>query len=259
MFTVSVAYFLVADAYEWPCGKIQEVGRDQHQTRTRKPGPHYPETVARLKHRINLNTQYYRAVGGEQDFCRIVLNFILSDSLSNNAWKPLPYLSGCKIGHGWFSLEMRMAGQHLFIWTVMCIVLERKISGAVEQEQHEDLQQVSVGECALLPCLLPLPPPSLGDIRVYWQTDKTYQVVHVFNKGQEEFTHQSPSYHNRTRLFTNQLQFGNFSLELRNVSEYDNLTTFQCLAFYHGSMRPTYQNTTLLVLREDECSLQLRW
>ncbi|XP_041966529.1 ICOS ligand-like isoform X2 [Alosa sapidissima] len=147
--------------------------------------------------------------------------------------------------HGWFSLEMRMAGQYLFNWIVICILLEGKIYGAVVQEQHESLQQVTVGQRALLPCLLPLPRPSLGNIRVYWQTDKTDLVVHVFNKGQEEFGHQSSTYHNRTQLFTSQLQFGNFSLELCNVSEQDNLTTFQCIAFYDGSGRPKYQNTTV--------------
>ncbi|XP_062389556.1 uncharacterized protein LOC134077935 [Sardina pilchardus] len=74
-----------------------------------------------------------------------------------------------------------------------------------DQEQPEGLQQVTVGECALLPCLLPHPPSSLDAIRVYWQTALTDLVVHVFNKGQEEFTHQSPTYHSRTRLFTSQL------------------------------------------------------
>ncbi|XP_076119129.1 uncharacterized protein LOC143100073 isoform X2 [Alosa pseudoharengus] len=90
----------------------------------------------------------------------------------------------------------------------------------------------TLGQTALLPCDLPDPPPSLGDLRLFWQTAKTHEVVHFFIKRQEEFTHQSPSYHNRTRLFTNQLQFGNFSLELRNVSEHDNLTTFQCVVCY---------------------------
>ncbi|KAG5273878.1 hypothetical protein AALO_G00156660 [Alosa alosa] len=147
---------------------------------------------------------------------------------------------------------MRMAGQYLFNWIVICILLEGKIYGAVVQEQHESMQQVTVGQRALLPCLLPLPRPSLGNIRVYWQTDKTDLVVHVFNKGQEEFGHQSSNYCNRTQLNTSQLQFGNFSLELCNVSEQDNLTTFQCIAFYDGSGRPKYQNTTtLLVLKED--------
>ncbi|XP_076119123.1 uncharacterized protein LOC143100070 [Alosa pseudoharengus] len=93
----------------------------------------------------------------------------------------------------------------------------------------------SVGQTALLPCDLPDPPPSLRDLRLFWQTDKTHEVVHFFINGREEFEHQSPSYHNRTRLFINQLQFGNFSLELRNVSEHDNLTTFQCVVCY-GSL-----------------------
>ncbi|XP_041927065.1 uncharacterized protein LOC121690883 isoform X2 [Alosa sapidissima] len=93
----------------------------------------------------------------------------------------------------------------------------------------------TLGQTALLPCDLPDPPPSLRDLRLFWQTAKRHEVVHVFIKGREEFEHQSPAYHNKTRLFTSQLQFGNFSLELRNVSEHDNLTTFQCVVC-HGSL-----------------------
>ncbi|XP_062389559.1 uncharacterized protein LOC134077938 isoform X2 [Sardina pilchardus] len=164
---------------------------------------------------------------------------------------------------GCFSLKIRMAERHIFVWIVLLLV--GKISALVShtpsyevQEQPEGipntegLQQVTVGECALLPCLLPHPLPFPGDIRVYWQTANTYQVVHVFNKGQEEFEHQASTYRNRTRLFTSQLQFGNFSLELHNVSEHDNLTTFQCLAMYDGSGRVKYlSNATLQVLKED--------
>ncbi|XP_041927096.1 uncharacterized protein LOC121691208 [Alosa sapidissima] len=123
--------------------------------------------------------------------------------------------------------------------------------------------QVALGQTVLLPCLLPYLPTSLNEVRVYWSTkdnsqvEKIYkrpvEVVHVFNKGHEEFMHQSSAYHNRTRLFTNQLQFGNFSLELRNVSEHDNLTTFQCLAFYIGIVGPKFlNNVSLLILHKDD-------
>ncbi|XP_062389544.1 uncharacterized protein LOC134077923 [Sardina pilchardus] len=155
---------------------------------------------------------------------------------------------------GWLSVEIRKA-EYLLIWIVL---LEGIVSGAVvshtpkQVPNTEGLQQVTVGESALLPCLLPHPPSSLDAIRVYWQTANTYQVVHIFNKGQEEFEHQAPAYRNRTRLFTSQLQSGNFSVELHNVSEHDNLTTFQCLAMYDGSRGPEYQGyATLLVLKED--------
>ncbi|XP_076119127.1 uncharacterized protein LOC143100072 [Alosa pseudoharengus] len=123
--------------------------------------------------------------------------------------------------------------------------------------------QVALGQTLVLPCLLPYLPTSLHAVRVYWSTKDNSQVekihkrrvevVHVFNKGQEEFTHQSSAYHNRTRLFTNQLQFGNFSLELRNVSEHDNLTTFQCLALYDGIIGPKFlNNVSLLILHKED-------
>ena len=106
--------------------------------------------------------------------------------------------------------------------------------------------QVAVGLPVLLPCLLPHPPPSPSQLRVYWQIAQTDQVVHFFNKGKEEFTHQSPSYINRTRLFSSQLQAGNFSLELLNVSERDNNTTFQCVVSDNkGTHWPS--NVTILV------------
>ena len=117
---------------------------------------------------------------------------------------------------------------------------------AEEAAPPETLLQVAVGLPVLLPCLLPHPPPSPSQLRVYWQIAQTDQVVHFFNKGKEEFTHQSPSYINRTRLFSSQLQAGNFSLELRNVSERDNNTTFQCVVSDNkGTHWPS--NVTILV------------
>ncbi|XP_062389557.1 uncharacterized protein LOC134077937 [Sardina pilchardus] len=99
-----------------------------------------------------------------------------------------------------------------------------------EAPTHVQLH-VTLGQTALLPCGLPHPPPSLGVLLLFWQTI-TDLVVHSFHKGQEEFEHQFSAYCNRTRLFTSQLLFGNFSLELQNVSERDNLTTFKCVVCY---------------------------
>ena len=129
---------------------------------------------------------------------------------------------------------------------------------------------VTEGDGVVLPCLLPRPFPPLNEMTGYWLTKDTHQeeekkengvifssgeeklveereqLVHFFDKGKEEFTHQSPSYINRTRLFSSQLHAGNFSLELRNVSERDNNTTFQCVVSDNkGTHWPS--NVTILV------------
>lgn len=127
---------------------------------------------------------------------------------------------------------------------------------------------VNLGDNVVLPCLLPKPPASLNATRVDWHTKDTSQeknsdvvfptgpepkvvekekLVHHFYRGQENLTRQDRAYYNRTRLFPTQLRMGNFSLGLRNVSESDNLTTFQCVTFDSG--KPKFlNNITLLVL-----------
>ncbi|XP_031434316.1 uncharacterized protein LOC116222987 [Clupea harengus] len=135
---------------------------------------------------------------------------------------------------------------------------------------------VTEGDSVVLPCLLPRPFLPLNEMTGYWATKDTHQeeekkekkengvifssgeeklveereqLVHFFDKGKEEFTHQSPSYINRTRLFSSQLQAGNFSLELRNVSERDNNTTFQFVVSHNNRLC----NVTVLVkMREDD-------
>lgn len=130
----------------------------------------------------------------------------------------------------------------------------------------------NLGDNVVLPCRLPKPPASLNTVRVDWHTKDTSQeknsgvvfpkgpepkvvekekMVHHFYRGQEDLTHQDRAYHNRTRLFTTQLRMGNFSLELRNVSESDSLTTFQCVTFVNGKPKFLNNITLLVCLKKD--------
>ncbi|XP_067830316.1 CD276 antigen-like [Heptranchias perlo] len=81
-----------------------------------------------------------------------------------------------------------------------------------------------VGESALLPCVN----SSLGKvadykIRVYWQ--KAGQCVHAFYSGQEQANQQ---YGNRTKLFKEEFNQGNFSLHLSDIRVSDD-AEYKCI------------------------------
>ncbi|XP_040912880.1 CD276 antigen homolog isoform X2 [Toxotes jaculatrix] len=54
---------------------------------------------------------------------------------------------------------------------------------------------------------------------IYWQSqDSSPIVVHAYVKGKQEFQHQNSSFENRTKIFPDQLPFGNFSLIITNLT-----------------------------------------
>lgn len=95
------------------------------------------------------------------------------------------------------------------------------------------LINTTVGLSVLLPCMIPPPPPSLENTRIYWQTvdrDKPL-MLHCYDYGKEVHNFTDKKYKNRTALDFSELPSGNFSLELKNVTEEDNQTAIHCLYF----------------------------
>ncbi|XP_071383261.1 CD276 antigen-like [Centroberyx affinis] len=65
-----------------------------------------------------------------------------------------------------------------------------------------------------------------AESRIYWQGQGDSNiVVHVYNKGQEEFQTQSETFRNRTKIFPDQLPLGNLSLVIEPVKLGDDRTS----------------------------------
>uniref|UniRef100_A0A3P9A6F4 Ig-like domain-containing protein n=1 Tax=Esox lucius TaxID=8010 RepID=A0A3P9A6F4_ESOLU len=84
-----------------------------------------------------------------------------------------------------------------------------------------------VGKSILLPCKLNSSTPiDLQTLILHWISKPNDQVVHAFNKGREDNSHQDVTYRNRTQIFQDQLPSGNFSLLLKDLKVDDDQKTF---------------------------------
>ncbi|KAJ8379137.1 hypothetical protein AAFF_G00230490 [Aldrovandia affinis] len=92
----------------------------------------------------------------------------------------------------------------------------------------------TIGQPVVLPCNIswdkPFDPKS---IRFYWQARKESdekgdypEVVHVYNKGEEELDRQDASYRNRTTIYKHLLPDGLLSLLITDVKAEDDRTQF---------------------------------
>ncbi|NXL71805.1 ICOSL protein, partial [Leptocoma aspasia] len=90
------------------------------------------------------------------------------------------------------------------------------------------------GDNATLSCIYnERKPLQLKNLRVYWQiADDSYQekcsVVHALISGQDDHSKQCIRFKDRTQLFWDRLENGDFSLVLLNVSQSDELT-YKCV------------------------------
>ncbi|XP_009067444.1 PREDICTED: ICOS ligand-like, partial [Acanthisitta chloris] len=88
------------------------------------------------------------------------------------------------------------------------------------------------GDNATLSCIYNKRDLPLNNIRVYWQIADDYQekcsVVHALIAGQDNNSNQCIHFKNRTQLFWDRLDSGDFSLLLLNVSQSD-AHTYKCL------------------------------
>ncbi|NWI42705.1 ICOSL protein, partial [Picathartes gymnocephalus] len=90
-----------------------------------------------------------------------------------------------------------------------------------------------LGDNATLSCIHNEKDLQLKNLRVYWQiADDSYQekcsVVHALISGQDDNRNQCIRFKDRTRLFWDRLENGDFSLLLLNVSQSDG-HTYKCI------------------------------
>ncbi|NXD35670.1 ICOSL protein, partial [Copsychus sechellarum] len=90
-----------------------------------------------------------------------------------------------------------------------------------------------LGDNATLSCIFNRNNLQLKNLRVYWQiADDPYQkkclVVHALMSGQEDNSKQCIRFKDRTQLFWDRLEHGDFSLLLLNVSQSDR-NTYKCV------------------------------
>ncbi|NWR03521.1 ICOSL protein, partial [Paradoxornis webbianus] len=90
-----------------------------------------------------------------------------------------------------------------------------------------------LGDNATLSCIYNKKNLQLKNLRVYWQiADDSYQekcsVVHALISGQDDNRSQCIRFKNRTQLFWDRLEDGDFSLLLLNVSQSDG-HTYKCI------------------------------
>lgn len=78
-----------------------------------------------------------------------------------------------------------------------------------------------IGKTVTLPCSLTAVLKERQEhLVIYWQT-KDEDVVHEFSKGKEDLQHLDEAYKNRTRIFLDQLEKGNLSLQIAPVRHTD--------------------------------------
>ncbi|KAM9766852.1 V-set domain containing T-cell activation inhibitor 1-like [Menidia menidia] len=79
----------------------------------------------------------------------------------------------------------------------------------------------SVGGNATLPCLF-----HLQKVKVYWRDDSNKRVLDI-SEGKEDLKFQDQRYRSRVSSFPDQIQKGNFSIFMRNLTQEDT-GTYEC-------------------------------
>ncbi|XP_025048866.1 myelin-oligodendrocyte glycoprotein-like [Alligator sinensis] len=96
------------------------------------------------------------------------------------------------------------------------------------------LYQAINGDTAILPCANQTSEKlDMKKYSIYWQIESS--VVHFFHNGAESLNNQLKRYQNRTRLFLDQLEHGNFSLILSQVQHGDE-AVYTCI-YRNGETR----------------------
>ncbi|XP_077058457.1 junctional adhesion molecule-like [Siphateles boraxobius] len=79
---------------------------------------------------------------------------------------------------------------------------------------------VPLGSSVVLPCYVDKPLPVTG-LEVQWGRTDSETPVHLFLDGESRSEVQQQDYHDRAHFFTDQIQHGNFSLRLDNLTAED--------------------------------------
>ncbi|XP_050956637.1 uncharacterized protein LOC127157433 [Labeo rohita] len=77
-----------------------------------------------------------------------------------------------------------------------------------------------LGSSVVLPCYVGKPLP-MDDLEVEWRRADSETLVHLFLNGESRPEAQQQDYHERAHFFTDQIQQGNFSLRLDNLTAED--------------------------------------
>ncbi|KAM9388274.1 ICOS ligand [Phaethornis superciliosus] len=95
---------------------------------------------------------------------------------------------------------------------------------------EEKILVSKLGDNATLSCIYPERELHLKNLWVYWQIDDQEEcsVVHAMISGQDSESEQCIHFKNRTQLFWDRLEHGDFSLLLLNVSQSDE-HTYKCV------------------------------
>ncbi|NWS31645.1 ICOSL protein, partial [Polioptila caerulea] len=111
------------------------------------------------------------------------------------------------------------------------ILLFHILKAVIVQEKKNIISKP--GDNATLSCIYNTNNLQLKNLRIYWQiADASYQekcsVVHALMSGQEDNSKQCIRFKDRTQLFWDRLENGDFSLLLLNVSQSDR-HTYKCI------------------------------
>ncbi|KAL1278841.1 hypothetical protein QQF64_025514 [Cirrhinus molitorella] len=79
---------------------------------------------------------------------------------------------------------------------------------------------VPLGGSVILPCYVEAPIVA-EEVKVVWKKTDSESLVHLFQNGESRPESQQQDYHDRAHFFTDQIQHGNFSLLLENVTAED--------------------------------------
>uniref|UniRef100_A0A7M4FG29 Ig-like domain-containing protein n=1 Tax=Crocodylus porosus TaxID=8502 RepID=A0A7M4FG29_CROPO len=108
------------------------------------------------------------------------------------------------------------------------------------------LCQAINGDTAILPCANQTSEKlNMKKYSVYWQVESS--VVHFFHNGAESLNNQLKRYQNRTRLFLDQLEHGNFSLILSQVQHGDE-AVYTCI-YRNGETRAIGKHASKLIIK----------
>ncbi|XP_051980609.1 junctional adhesion molecule-like, partial [Xyrauchen texanus] len=88
---------------------------------------------------------------------------------------------------------------------------------------------VPLGGSVVLPCYVDKP-LTMEDLEVDWRRSDSETLVHLYQDGESRPEVQQQDYHDRAHFFTDQIQHGNFSLLLNNVTAEDE-GEYRCTVF----------------------------
>ncbi|XP_060715573.1 myelin-oligodendrocyte glycoprotein-like [Tachysurus vachellii] len=91
--------------------------------------------------------------------------------------------------------------------------------------QNIEIHEAFVGDTVILPCSIDR---TVVSEDVFWRDDDGAVVVDII-KNKEDFYEQSPEYRDRVQTFPNEIENGNFSIKLSNVTLSDS-RTYTCKA-----------------------------